>query len=251
MKKRKLAGILLAAVLAFGTVAAAAPQENLITAQAADELKLGKQMKIGKTCTFTCPVYFYPKRIFKKNKSKASIIYKVGEPVADGDNYKVKVDVKWKIPNVPINKKSSFSYNIIWPTSFYTVIDYKTQKCLELKNKIGVKVKASSIKSLGSYTEQYFNDGSWLQLNKGSKTSFTVTYPKDSDIVIILGSAFNKAALNDDFYNGKVKFSKTAAYKQDLKYHTCTYLRLNNTDESTDTTTDTNTDSSANSESES
>ena len=204
-----------------------------------DQLKLNNEIKLNKTVSMTRKAYykdkyFYPKGLKDTVKCKITCKRK-----SIGNKYQVTYMAKYHLLKNP--KISNVQTNANWlktmaqPTSLYTVFDYQTGKTLEIKNKLGVKVKYYNTKAK-FYPKQYYhfigaaaqwNPGEyWWHKAKEWTWKFTVTYPKDcKDIVVGIGFANMDGKKSDNgYWKGKYAYGKTNFYKYGKK--TMSYMRL-------------------------
>lgn len=244
----KLASLLLTATLIIGGVIS--PIDTSQKAQAAKKaycatLKLNNELKLNKTKTFN-KTGIYQESTFFPEEQKVKIQYTVScKRKSAGKNYQATYKVNYKFLDNSQIASNEISYDdwgwgFTEPSSFYTVFNYQTGKSLEVQNnKLGVKVKGSDWKTTyypkqkysytGVLAEEYAGEDLWLRNYKTISCSFTVTYPKEcQDVVVTVGFVNRisvKSSSTDDSYDkGTTPYGKTSYYKEGKK--TTSYMRL-------------------------
>lgn len=215
-------------------------------------LKLNNDIKLNKKKTYT-KTGIYQEDTFFKEKKECKIKYTIeSNRKASGKNYKVTYKVNYKFlddPKLDTNKiwYDDWYWGLTEPKAFYTVFNYQTGKSLEVKNKLGVKVKGSKWnttyypaqtykyidRDTGLPREDYGEQEFEINNYKTISYSFTVTYPKTCKNVCVgigftnmVDNTGNDKNIGDNCYwNGKKPYGGTLAYKEGKK--TMSYMRLN------------------------
>lgn len=241
--KKFAAGALVAAMAVTGVPAVSQAVSPVVAARAEDEetqetpygdsLQLNDDLQLGQTVTKNYKVKWSPKKYFTNNTATVKAVYKLSEKEDLGDEYKVTISASWKasVPKIKKNARTNnfedFDYKMQMPNNYFTVFDYKTGYSLENENDLGVEVVSEEFKNSGKKTLKYKDGGSfWFKTNTSVK--FTVTYPKDADIVIGLGVV---PLTNDDteydtsYWDGDDPFGTCLNYKRGK--NTSSFIRLN------------------------
>jgi hypothetical protein len=242
--KTKWMSVLLTVALAVGVLAGSlvAPVEAQAAGKAyGDSLTLNNKIRLDKTKSFTKTGVYKQSSLFKKKKT-AKIKYTIACSRKEaGDYYKVTYKVTYKHKSDP--KISSFSkiaedyeWSLTQPDEIFTVFDYQTGLCLEGDNDLDVTVDE------GTWKYTYYPWQKWSVSGKEGRYrnvktlsyTFTVTYPKDcEDVVVGIGFVNHtlvpdseKDAADNLYWKGKAAYGKTSFYKKGKD--TMAYMRLNN-----------------------
>lgn len=143
------------------------------------------------------------------------------------------ISASWKasVPKIKKNARTNgfedLDYKMKMPSFYFTVFDYMTGYSLENENDLGVEVVSGGFKDSGKKTLKY-KDGGSFWINTNSSVKFTVTYPKDADIVIGLGVApltNNDNEYDTSYWDGEDPFGTCLNYKRGK--NTSSFIRLN------------------------
>lgn len=211
-------------------------------------LKLNNNIKLNKKKTYT-KTGIYQEQTFYNEQKEIKVKYTIeNSRKSSGKNYKVTYKVNYEFLDDPKLDTTEISYDdwywgLTKPNAFYTVFNYQTGKSLELKNKLGVKIKGSewdytyypeqTYKYSGALEEEYGEEEFWIKNYKTISYSFTVTYPKTcKDVCVGIGfsnsadNTYNNENMGDNLYwNGKASYGETSMYKDGQE--TVSYMRLN------------------------
>lgn len=136
-----------------------------------------------------------------------------------GDEYKITMKIRFEcirtLNEMSKKKRDKFlrfsdgdgflgDYNVV-------IADYKTGKCLYVKNKFGVKADCD----YEDYKEKtfYSSDYDYSETVVNSYAYVTITYPKSyKNLCIGIGgsSSFEATMADEDYYNGEGSFKKTS-----------------------------------------
>jgi hypothetical protein len=242
--KAKWSRVLLAVALTVGVLAGSLGEP--VEVQAAkkaygDRLTLNNKIKLDQTKTFTKTGVYKQSSLFKKKKT-AKIKYTITcSRKEEGDYYKVTYKVTYKhLSNPKISSFSKIAEDYQWsltkPDEIFTVFDYQTGLSLEADNDLDVTVEEGKRK----YT--YYPWQKWSVSGKKGRYrnvktlsyTFTVTYPKDCEDVVVGIGFVNHVLVQDSdndnadnlYWEGKAAYGKTTFYKKGKK--TMSYMRLTN-----------------------
>lgn len=126
--------------------------------------------------------------------------------------------IDYKFPKLKLTKKQAQKildagnrFTFLW-----TVLDYNTGKCLELKNDLGVTVEQGEWEHSDDYYEfpTAKNDKIWY--GKSVKKAVTITYPENFDrLCLMIGGSLDPFYDGSDFWDGDLPLKKTKFYKKD------------------------------------
>lgn len=218
LARRGLAVIvsLILAISAFTVIAAVPDTSHAATKPYMKTLKLKWDLKNNKTLKSKQAVC----GLNKKSCTIKMTNFKISKASQDGykkATFKLSFTKKYSLTKTQVHKcvnnKTFKKYGEVGGGQFFTIVDAKTGRSLEVPNKAGVTVTSSwSFKGNKKVTDA---DGCWVRLPKYSTAKITITYPEDYKDLCIGVGGYNlpySTTADQSYWNGKKKFGKTSYY---------------------------------------
>lgn len=216
---RKSVAVLISILLAVSAVmvlAALPDTSHAATKPYMKTLKLKWDLKKNRTLKFKQAVC----GLGKKSGTVKMTNFKISKATRKGYKkltFKLTFTKKYSLSKTQVHKcvnnKTFKKYGEVGGGQFFTVVDAKTGRSLEIPNKAGVTVTGSWIfKGNKKVTD---HDGCWVRLPKCSTAKITIIYPENYKNLCIGAGGYNlpySTSSDKAYWSGKKKFGKTSYY---------------------------------------